>query len=188
MKKYLTLLLALLFLQMSLSAMAAQAIPKAAAAKDMAENTFMREAILEAMAGIHAGHGGPFGSVIEKNGQIVGRGHNMVLINNDPTAHGEVTAIRSAGKTLGSYDLSGCVLYTTGEPCHMCLCAALWANIDLVYFGCTIEDNGLIGFRDDVFDNLFGGRDQLQNYLLSLDREACLKLFEEYNSMERIIY
>ena len=188
MKKSLSLLLILLFLWISLSAMALPAPVPDASAADIAENAFMREAILEAMAGIHAGHGGPFGCVIVKDGQIVGRGHNRVLIYNDPTAHGEITAIRDAGKNLGSHDLSGCMLYTTGEPCHMCLCAALWANIDLVYYGCTIEDNGLIGFRDDVFDRLFGGRDQLQDFLLPLDREACLKLFSEYNSMAPILY
>ena len=87
---------------------------------------FMRQAIAEAREGIHAGHGGPFGTVIVKDGKIVGRGHNCVLSLNDPTCHGEVAAIRDAGKKLGTFDLSGCELYTTGEPCHMCLCACMW--------------------------------------------------------------
>ena len=89
-------------------------------------------------------------------------------------------AIREAGKVLGTFDLSGCELYTTGEPCHMCLCACMWANIDKIYFGCTIEDNGIIGFRDDKFDAIFGGRDKLPGFMTKLDRMACLELFQEY--------
>ena len=117
---------------------------------------FLKEAISEALDGIHNGHGGPFGCVIVKDDEIIGRGHNMVLKNNDSTAHGEIVAIRNAEKALKSYDLSGCTLYTTGEPCPMCLYAILWANIDAVYYGCTIEDNAEIGFRDQDFDELAG--------------------------------
>ena len=148
----------------------------------------MQMAIEEARQGIHQGHGGPFGSVIVKDGQIVGRGHNCVLRDNDATCHGEVAAIREAGQNLGTYDLSGCVIYTTGEPCHMCLCACMWANIDKVYYGCTIADNGLIGFRDDKFDRLFGGRDKLGDFLTPLGREDCLELFHEYASMRHTTY
>ena len=111
----------------------------------------MQLAIEEARTGIQNDHGGPFGSVIVKDGEVISTGHNMVLLNNDPTAHGEISAIRAAGRKLGTFDLSGCTIYTTGEPCHMCLCACMWANIDKIYYGCTIEDNGLIGFRDDKF-------------------------------------
>ena len=111
-------------------------------------NKYMEEAIKEAKEGINNGHGGPFGSVIVKDGRIIGRGHNMVLINHDSTAHGEITAIRNTEKDLGTHDLSGCEIYTTGEPCPMCLAACLWANIDKVYYGCTIEDNAIIVFRD----------------------------------------
>ena len=93
----------------------------------IAENPYMQTAIDEAMKGITNGHGGPFGSVIVLNGEIVGQGHNMVLVNNDPTCHGEVSAIRDACSMLGTYDLSGCELYSTGEPCQMCLFACLWA-------------------------------------------------------------
>lgn len=153
-----------------------------------ADNPFMQIAIDEAREGIYNGHGGPFGSVIVKDGVIVGQGHNMVLKNNDSTCHGEVSAIRNAEQNLGTYDLSGCVLYTTGEPCPMCLAACMWANIELVYYGCTIEDNAIIGFRDEAFDQMFGGRAAFANYLIELDRDACLKLFDEYNSMDAIIY
>ena len=127
-------------------------------------------------------------SVIVKDGKIVGRGHNRVVLNNDPTCHGEVSALRDAGQKLGTFDMSGCELYTTGEPCPMCLCACLWANIDKVYYGCTIEDNEIIGFRDEDFDELFGGREAFSDYLVCLDREACLELFDAYLNMERTNY
>lgn len=153
-----------------------------------ANNPYMHEAINEALDGILQGHGGPFGCVIVKDGEIVGRGHNMVLINKDSTAHGEITAIRNAEQTLDSYDLSGCILYTTGEPCPMCLYAILWANIDAVYYGCTIEDNANIGFRDEVLHRLGGGREALSGYMTCVDRDACLKLFDIYNQMEHVIY
>ena len=147
------------------------------------DHDFMQMAIDEARIGILQGHGGPFGSVIVKNGKVVATGHNMVLKNHDATAHGEIMAIRRAGEVLQTFDLSGCTLYTTGEPCHMCLCAIMWANIELVYYGCTIADNGMIGFRDDKFNDIFGGRDRLGNMLIEIDRDKCLKLFEEYNNM-----
>ena len=143
-------------------------------------NKYMELAIREAREGIENGHGGPFGTIIVKDGEIVGRGHNCVLRDNDATCHGEVAAIRDAGKRLGTFDLSGCELYTTGEPCHMCLCACMWANISKVYYGCNIEDNGLIGFRDDKFDRIFGGRDKLEGYMTEVDREACQQLFKDY--------
>lgn len=152
------------------------------------DRSFILKAIAEARKGITKGHGGPFGTIIVKDGEIVGRGHNRVLVNADPTAHGEVTAIRDACKRLGTHDLSGCELYTTGEPCHMCLCACLWANISKVYYGCTIADNGMIGFRDDKFDKIFGGRDKLGDYMTQLGREECLKLFEDYMAMNHENY
>ena len=153
-----------------------------------AENPYMSEAIREALDGISQGHGGPFGCVIVKDDEIIGTGHNRVLEDNDSTAHGEITAIRNAEDALDSYDLSGCVLYTTGEPCPMCLYAILWANISKVYYGCTIEDNADIGFRDEVFDNLSGGRENLSDFLVCIDRDACLKLFQVYSDMEHQIY
>ena len=153
-----------------------------------AENEYMTVAIEEAYTGIRNGHGGPFGSVIVKDGKIVGAGHNMVLLNNDSTAHGEISAIRNAEKNLETYDLTGCELYTTGEPCPMCLYACLWANIVKVYYGCTIEDNSLIGFRDQAFDDLAGGREALKDYLICIDRDACLELFHDYKKMEHDLY
>lgn len=154
----------------------------------IADNEFMQIAIDEAREGIYNNHGGPFGSVIVMDGEIIGQGHNMVLENTDSTAHGEVSAIRDAEANIGSHDLSGAVLYTTGEPCPMCLAACMWANIDKVYYGCTIEDNAIIGFRDEAFDSMFGGREAFADYLEELDRDACLKLFDEYVKLDRERY
>lgn len=156
--------------------------------KILAKNKYMQIAIDEAITGIHNNHGGPFGSVIVKDGKIVGQGHNRVLLNNDSTCHGEISAIRDAETKLETYDLSGCELYTTGEPCPMCLAACMWANIEKVYYGCTIADNEMIGFRDNKFDQMFGGREKFKEYLEEMDREACLKLFEEYNGLNATIY
>lgn len=149
---------------------------------------YMKVAIDEATAGIKAHDGGPFGAVVVKDGVIVGRGHNCVLSHNDATHHGEVAAIRDAGARLGTFDLSGCTIYTTGEPCHMCLCACMWANISKIYYGCSIEDNGRIGFRDDKFDRIFGGRDKLPGYMEQVGREECLQLFDDYLASGHDIY
>lgn len=107
-------------------------------------NNFMEEAIKEAENGIGVGDGGPFGCVIVKDNKIVGRGHNLVVSHNDPTAHGEIIAIRNACENLGTFSLSGCQLYTTAEHCPMCLAALLWARIDKVYYGCRVADTAEI--------------------------------------------
>ncbi len=156
--------------------------------KYMAENPYMEEAIEEALEGIKKGHGGPFGCVIVKDDRIIGRGHNKVLKDCDSTAHGEMVAIRDAEKNLKTYDLSGCSLYTTGEPCPMCLYAIMWANIEKVYYGCTIKDNAEIGFRDEKFDKLAGGRTVFSDFLECIDRDACLDLFRFYKETEHSIY
>lgn len=145
-------------------------------------NKYMFVAIEEARYGIHHGHGGPFGAVIVKDGEIVGRGHNQVILNNDPTCHGEMMAIHDACKRLGTFDLSGCEIYTTGEPCPMCMGAILWANFDKVYFGCNVIDTEDIGFRDNKFYNRT--EEERQQFSICLDREECLMLYEEYKSIE----
>lgn len=149
-----------------------------------AQSEFMQIAIQEAREGISNGDGGPFGTAIVRDGVLIASGHNHVLAYNDPTCHGEVDAIRKACKRLGTFDLTGCELYTTGEPCHMCLCACMWANISKIYYGCTIADNEIIGFRDNKFDQIFGGRDKLSDYMTEIDREACLRLFQDYSKMQ----
>ena len=185
--KLFLLLLACLFAFAPALAETAQAVSPAELAS-AAENPYMQVAIDEALQGITLGHGGPFGAVIVRDGVIVGKGHNRVLANNDPTCHGEISAIRDACANLGTYDLSGCEIYTTGEPCPMCLFACLWANLDKVWYGCTIADNALIGFRDEALDSLSGGRDQLADYLICVDRDACLMLFQAYLDIDHSIY
>ncbi len=134
-------------------------------------------AINEAKKGIRNGHGGPFGAVIVKNDEVIAKGHNQVVKNNDPTCHGEIMAIHKACKRLGTFDLSGCEIYTTGEPCPMCMAAILWANIEKIYYGCNILDTEEIGFRDKKFYEQFENREQL---IHELDRKECLKLYGEY--------
>lgn len=144
---------------------------------------YMKLAIYEARKGIRHGHGGPFGAVIVKDGVVIGKGHNQVLKNNDPTCHGEIMAIHKACKTIGSFDLSGSTLYTTGEPCPMCMAAILWANIDKVYYGCNIEDTEIIGFRDKKFYEM--QKEENRNQMITeLDRKACLRLYNEYNNIK----
>ena len=141
-------------------------------------NKFMKIAIDEARNGINAGHGGPFGCVIVRNGKIIGKGHNEVVKNTDPTCHGEMMAIHNACKTIGSFDLSGCELYTTAEPCPMCRGAILWANISKVYYGCNISDTDAIGFRDkDFYSNEYDISEEL-------DRKECLEVFKEYKDIK----
>lgn len=140
---------------------------------------YMQEALDEAYEGIKNKEGGPFGTVIVKDKTIVGRGHNRVLLKKDPTCHGEIEAIRDACKNLGTHDLSDCELYTTAEPCPMCLGAILWANIKKVYYGCNRQDTANIGFRDNMFyDYLSGNKDLLT--LQEHQRSVCLELFARY--------
>ncbi len=145
----------------------------------MNTDQYMKIAIEEAREGIQKRHGGPFGCVIVKDGRVIGRGHNQVLLRRDPTCHGEIEAIRDACAALDSFDLSDCELYTTGEPCPMCRGAILWANIEKVYFGCTVEDAETIGFRDRRFCETMRAE---QGDLIPMPqvREACLALYEEY--------
>lgn len=141
-------------------------------------NEYMKIAAEEARAGIKAGHGGPFGCVIVKDGEIVGRGHNEVVKHRDPTCHGEVMAIRDACANLDTYDLSGCELYTTAEPCPMCAAALMWARIGKVYYGCTVEDTDALGFRDVTLFESYGDMRE------ELDRAECLEVFDEYRAIK----
>ena len=152
-------------------------------------NEYMKIAKECAEQGVSKEEGGPFGAVItDKEGNIIAKGNNKVLVSNDPTAHAEVTAIREACKELGTYDLSDCILYTSCEPCPMCLSAIIWANIKEVYYGCTREDAGKIGFRDDaIYEYLEGKNKELIN-LKQMNREECIELFEDYKKNNRKIY
>ena len=151
---------------------------------------FMDEAIAESAKNLETGHGGPFGAVVVKDGVIVGRGHNEVLKNNDPTCHGEIQAIRDACRSLGTYDLSGCELYTSAEPCPMCLSAIIWANIKTVYYGNSAKDAAAIGFRDDfIYDFIKRGcGDEGTLALRQMGREEAIKIFEQYKEKNMTIY
>lgn len=111
---------------------------------------FMRRAIELSRHGMQRGDGGPFGAVVVRAGQIVGEGWNRVLATNDPTAHGEVLAIRDACRQLGTFILSDCEIYTSAEPCPMCMSAVYWARLARVYFGNTVADAAAIGFDDTM--------------------------------------
>ncbi|MBI2815050.1 MAG: nucleoside deaminase [Opitutae bacterium] len=115
----------------------------------MSHGKFMREAIKLADEGMHSGRGGPFGCVIVRSGKIVGRGNNRVTSTNDPTAHAEVTAIRDACARLKTFQLTDCELYTSCEPCPMCLSAIYWARIPAIWFANSRQDAADIGFDDD---------------------------------------
>ena len=112
---------------------------------------FMRRAIALARRGMTARDGGPFGAVVARGGVIVGEGWNRVVASRDPTAHGEIVAIRAACRRQATFRLTGATLYTTGEPCPMCLAAAYWARIDRIFYGFTIGVAARIGFDDRLF-------------------------------------
>jgi tRNA(Arg) A34 adenosine deaminase TadA len=115
----------------------------------MEQNPFMAEAIRLSIESVTEHNGGPFGCVIVKDGKIIARGFNQVTQNNDPTAHAEIVAIREACKALDSFQLSDCDIYTSCEPCPMCLGAIYWARPRKVYFANTRQDAATIGFDDD---------------------------------------
>lgn len=152
-------------------------------------NKFMKIANECAEHGASNNEGGPFGAVItDKEGNIIAEGNNMVLANNDPTAHAEVTVIREACKKLRTYDLSGYILYTSCEPCPMCLSAIIWSNIKEVYYACTRQDAGSIGFRDDLIYEYLEGRAKNLINLKQIDREECVDLFKKYQENNKTIY
>ena len=133
-------------------------------------------------------HGGlPYGAVVVKDGKIVGMGVNEVVQTGDPTAHAEMVAIRRASEKLQSYDLSGCVLFATGEPCPMCFSAIVWANIKEVYYAASIEDAEVIGFRDcRIYRHLHGEECILE--MKRMESAEVLQLYEEYKNLKKTIY
>ena len=152
-------------------------------------NRYMKIAKKYADKGSQNGEGGPFGAVIvDKQGNIIAQGNNKVLSSKDPTAHAEITAIRKACEVLNTYDLSNYILYTSCEPCPMCLSAIIWANIKEVYYGCTKEDATEIGFRDEAIYDFIKGENKKLLDLKQIDREECIKTFEEYKKSEGTIY
>jgi len=147
------------------------------------EEEFMLEAIRLSKSGMTNNEGGPFGCVIVKDDVIVGRGNNKVLCNNDPTAHAEITAIRDACKNLGTFQLDGCEIYTSCEPCPMCLGAIYWARPKIIYYANNREDAANIGFDDSViYEEMKIAIDARKIPIISLRREDALKIFKEWNA------
>ena len=145
----------------------------------------MREAIALSQNGINQNHGGPFGCVIVKGDKIVGRGNNKVTSTNDPTAHAEVVAIRDACKNLNTFQLEGCEVYTSCEPCPMCLGAIYWARPKVIYYANNRQDAADIGFDDSmIYDEMSAKIEDRRIPILSLGREEALKVFSEWMNKE----
>lgn len=145
------------------------------------EHQFMQAAIDLARQGMQQGKGGPFGCVIVKGNEIVGRGCNAVTSSNDPTAHAEVVAIRDACRYLQVHQLTGCELYTSCEPCPMCMGAIYWARPERVFFGGTRSDASAAGFDDSfIYEELKAPVDARKIPLENIDRENAIVLFEEW--------
>lgn len=139
----------------------------------------MHEAAELAHKNVTSGRGGPFGAIIVRDGHIVGRGSNLVTSTNDPTAHAEVVAIRNACGELGTFNLTGCQIYTSCEPCPMCLAAIYWARLDKIYFANTRQDAARIGFDDDlIYREVALNHDQRSTPILSLTCDKALATFE----------
>lgn len=148
------------------------------------DKTFMREAIRLADESVKNG-GGPFGAVIVKDGEIVAGCANSVTIDNDPTAHAEVNTIRQACRKLGTFDLSDCVIYTSCEPCPMCLGAIYWARIKRIYYGNTKKDAADIDFADDfIYRELELQKENRSVPLISLLRDEAIKTFKAWKQKE----
>ncbi|TXK44882.1 nucleoside deaminase [Pontibacter qinzhouensis] len=151
--------------------------------KDQEE--FMREAIRLSIEKMKAGFGGPFGAVVVRDGQIIARGYNNVLSSNDPTAHAEVDAIRKACQALGTFQLTDCDLYTSCEPCPMCLGAIYWARPRQVYYGNTKADAAQAGFDDQfIYEELDKALPDRHIPMLQLLREEALAGFEAWEQHE----
>ncbi len=145
---------------------------------------FMRRAIELSLKSVENG-GGPFGAVIVKDGKIIAEASNSVTKDNDPTAHAEVNAIRQAAKKLGTFDLSGCEIYTSCEPCPMCLGAIYWARLDKIYYANTREDAKNIGFDDSfIYDEISKPVDQRSIPTIQFMRDEALKAFKAWEEKE----
>ncbi len=138
----------------------------------------MEVAIKEARKGMKKGHGGPFGAVLVFNGKVIAKEHNTVLKEKDATCHAEMNVIRRASKKFKEFDLSGCEIYTTGQPCKMCEAAINWAKIKKVYYGNTYKDALNMGFDDKR-----GNNDKLE--LIRIDSTQTSKLIEEWNNFSK---
>ena len=144
---------------------------------------FMRRAIALAQNGIDSNLGGPFGAIVVRDGEIIGEGWNQVTSTNDPTAHAEVVAIRNACRQLSSFQLDGCAIYTSCEPCPMCLGAIYWARPAQVFFGCTREDAAKVGFDDQfIYEEIEKNFEHRQMKLANFLREEALVVFQNWTN------
>jgi len=143
-------------------------------------NKFLKIAIEEAKKGMGKKHGGPFGAVIVCKGKIIAKAHNTVLKNNDPTAHAEINVIRQASKKTKKFDLSGCELYSTCEPCPMCFAAIHWARINKIYYGADSKDAAKIGFDDKILYEILNGKKADLVKKQKMSDSECISLMEKY--------
>lgn len=146
----------------------------------MTHEYFMEKAVELSLENMRAGKGGPFGAIIVRQGKIVGTGANHVTSDNDPTAHAEVVAIRDACKNLGTFQLDDCEIYTSCEPCPMCLAAIYWARPKAIYYANTRKDAADIGFDDDfLYEELKKNIEERSLPIYQLDKSNALKVFDE---------
>lgn len=147
----------------------------------MSRQELMRRAIAIGLASMRANRGGPFGAVVVKDGRIIGEGTNQVLSQGDPTAHAEVQAIRAACRALGSFSLEGCEIYTSCEPCPMCLSAIYWARLDRIWYANSRQDAAAIGFDDaHIYDQVAKPIDELDIPTERLLAGEAIKAFDEW--------
>jgi guanine deaminase len=156
----------------------------------MNKQDFMREAVRISIRKMRSNHGGPFGAVVVRNGKIIGRGWNSVTSTNDPTAHAEVMAIRDACKRLNTFSLDDCELYTSSEPCPMCLSAIYWARLKNVYYANTRKDAAHIGFDDDfLYREVTRPISQRKIPMKQLLRAEAIKAFQDWeNKTDKVRY
>lgn len=147
------------------------------------DKNFMRRAIELARKGMESNEGGPFGAIVVKDGKIIGEGNNCVTSSNDPTAHAEVVAIRNACKNLNSFQLEGCTIYTSCEPCPMCLGAIYWARPAKIFYACSKKDAAKIGFDDDfIYQEINTPIGDRTIETLQLMQEEAQKVFEAWEA------
>ena len=145
------------------------------------DKRFMSRAIELAKTAVETNAGGPFGCVVVKNGEIIGEGNNRVTSTNDPTAHAEIIAVREACAHLGNFQLDGCTIYTSCEPCPMCLGAIYWARPDRVFYACTRDDAAKIGFDDDfIYEELEKTNNDREMVAVELMRAEALEVFRRW--------
>ena len=144
---------------------------------------FMKKAVRLSIANVEKGKGGPFGAVIVKDGKVIARGSNSVTLTNDPTAHAEVVAIRKACKILKTYQLTGCEIYTSCEPCPMCLAAIYWARPDKIFYASSKEDAAAVGFDDKmIYEEIAKPVSERKIFTQQLLRDEALEAFRKWET------